>query len=279
MTTLTHFNPDAFNRNSKYVLYLKLAGSSEDDGLIILLVRGRREGATLMVTAGVHGDEFEGVRAIIETYQALDPDEMTGNLIAVPVANSPAFWSGTRLSPVDGLNLARAFPGDADGTYTQALAYALGHSVIRRADFLLDLHSAGVKLLMPTMVGYDATDSRSRAAALAFGAEVMWGHPKIALGRTISFAKDCGIPWLYTEARGAGRIDADDLRIFRTGVENVLRHLAILPGEPEAGEIRLHLCGDGDTDRIDHSKPAWVSDSEGEAARRSYFWCGTRPHS
>jgi len=116
------------------------------------------------------------------------------------------------------------------GSPTQVLAFHLGHSIIARADFYLDLHSAGVKLLMPSMVGYDATDPRSREAAVIFGAPVVWGHPAIPPGRTISFAASRGIPWLYTEARGAGRIDAEDLAMFKRGVLNLLRYLHMLPG-------------------------------------------------
>jgi hypothetical protein len=105
-----------------------------------------------------------------------------------------------------------------------------------------------VELLMPTMVGYDASDDRSRAAAAVFGASVLWGHPELAPGRTISFAKQRDIPWLYTEARGAGRIHPDDLRMFFGGVQNLLRHLHILPGEPTPAKTEMHLFGSGDID-------------------------------
>jgi predicted deacylase len=188
------------------------------------------------------------VRTILETYESLDTENMRGDFLAVPVANPPAFWNGTRLSPLDEGNLARAFPGSLDGSPTSAIAYILGNSIIKHADFFLDLHSAGARLLMPTMVGYDAADARSRAAAFAFGANVIWGHPEVAPGRTISFARQYGIPWLYTEARGAGRIHPKDLEMFMNGVQNLMRHLQILPGEPAPANIELHLFGSGDID-------------------------------
>jgi len=135
-----------------------------------------------------------------------------------------------------------------DGGPTSAIAYVLANSIIRHADFFLDLHSAGARLLMPTMVGYDAADARSHAAAAVFGAAVIWGHPEVAPGRTISFAKQNGIPWLYTEARGAGRIHPDDLLMFITGVQNLMRHLHVLPGDPTPANIKMHLMGSGDID-------------------------------
>lgn len=127
-------------------------------------------------------------------------------------------------------------------------AFHLGESVIKYADFFLDLHSAGVKLVMPSMVGYDVRDESSRAAAMAFGAPVIWGHPSVQPGRTISVAAARGIPWLYTEARGAGRISPDDLYMFKRGVRNLLLHLGIMDGKIDAGAPQYRLYGDGDTD-------------------------------
>ena len=101
---------------------------------------------------------------------------------------------------------------------------------------------------MPTMVGYDANDPRARAAAMIFGTPVLWAHSYIPPGRTISFARDHNIPWLYTEARGAGRIDPDDLRLFKQGIRNLLQHLSILPGLPSQQKIEIHLDGDGNID-------------------------------
>lgn len=237
-----------FARGKKYTLDLEFTSGGHRILIPVLLLRGTREGKVLVVTAGVHGDEYEGVRAILDVVPRLDPAEMAGDLVAVPVANPPAFWSGTRTSPLDGGNLARSFPGGLDSSPTCTIAYYLARSVIACADLFLDLHSGGVKLLMPTMVGYDATDTRSRDAARAFGAKVLWGHPTVPPGRTVSFARERGIPWVYTEARGAGRVHPEDLRVFTEGIFNMLRHLEILPGLPAAEPVECHLYGDGNTD-------------------------------
>jgi uncharacterized protein len=232
----------------KHSLLLDLGPSASGVELSVLLARGAKEGKTLVVTAGVHGDEFEGVRAILEIWAELDPLKMSGDLLAVPVANPLAFWKGTRTTPSDEGNLARAFPGVEHGSATEVIAFHLANSIISHGDFYLDLHSAGVKLLMPSMVGYDASDPRSHEAALAFGASVIWGHPRISPGRTISFAAQRGIPWLYTEAAGAGRIDTADLAMFKRGIRNLSHHLKIEPGAIETQEPSHSLYGDGDVD-------------------------------
>jgi uncharacterized protein len=242
------FDPNRFAKGRKHALELDLEPAASGVRLPVLLVRGNVPGKTLVATAGIHGDEYEGVRAIFDVYAALDPAEMSGDFLAVPIANPPAFWAGTRTSPLDGENLARIFPGSQEAGPSAAIAYALAQSILSRADLFLDLHSAGVKLLMPAMVGYDALDDRSRAAALAFGAPTLWAHSQVPPGRTVSFARAHGIPWLYTEARGAGRIHPDDLRMFTQGIENLLHHLAILPGNSRKRPVEIHLSGDGDID-------------------------------
>jgi len=244
----SEFSPSHCASGQKHSLKLELGAHVTGVELPVLLARGANEGRTLVVTAGVHGDEFEGVRALLDIWADIDPETMSGTLLAVPVANPPAFWKGTRNSPLDEGNLARAFPGREHGSATQAIAFHIGHSIIAHADFYLDLHSAGMKLLMPTMAGYDANDPCSREAALAFGAPVIWGHPKLSPGRTISFAASRGIPWLYTEARGAGRIDRGDLNVFKRGTINLLRHLQILPGAVNKIPPLHSLYGDGDVD-------------------------------
>lgn len=246
--TITDFNLQDFDRGQKYSFDLDLTGDAKGLSLPALLVRGRQEGKTLVVTAGVHGDEHEGVQTVLEIYASLEAEETKGDFLAVPVANPPAFWNGTRSSPLDGKNLARVFPGKLDEGPSAATAHGLAHAVIACADFYIDLHSSGVKLLMPTMVGYDAHNPRSREAAFAFGAPVMWGHPSIEPGRTISFAQERGIPWLYTEARGGGRVHPEDLRVYTQGLRNLMQHLEMLPGNPIPLAPEHHLYGDGNTD-------------------------------
>ena len=102
------FHPDNFERGARYTLELELGPPARNISLPVLLVRGSRPGKRLVVTAAVHGDEYEGVRAIYDVVRGLDPAVMSGDFLSVPVANPPAFWNGTRSSPLDDGNLARA---------------------------------------------------------------------------------------------------------------------------------------------------------------------------
>jgi len=221
---------------------------SGEISLPLLRAKGALPGPALAVTAGVHGDEFEGVRALFDFFNSLDTSALRGSVIAVPVANPPAHRACRRTSPVDGVNLARVFPGRDDGTVSEQIAAVLTREVIGKADFYLDLHSGGVRYAMPSMAGYAAFDPRGRAAAEAFGAPVIWGHPAIEPGRTISIALELGIPFLYCEAWGSGRIAPADLLMMRRGITNLLRHLGMLPGMPDIPAPPRVLSGAGNTD-------------------------------
>jgi predicted deacylase len=219
--------------------------------LPVLSMRSPVAGPVLVVTAGVHGDEYEGVRAIYEVFAEIAPDELRcGGLVAVPVLNPPAHRACARLSPVDGCNMARVFPGKPDGSLSERIAWRFANEILLpHASFYLDLHSGGVRYGMPSMVGYYEKDPRGEQAAAIFGAPVTWGHPLIEPGRTISSALAADIPFLYTEAWGAGRIAGEDLAMMKRGIHNLLLHLGVLDGaKPERRESTRRLFGIGNTD-------------------------------
>ncbi len=248
------FDPRDLAAGSKRQFFLELgieAGGSKI-GFPVLVVNGLTSGKTLVAFAGVHGDEFEGIQAVHETFDMLNPAEMSGRFIVVPIAHLAAYQSSHRLSPIDGLNLARTFPGKRDGTPTERIAHYLAEKIIVHADFFIDLHSGGTAYLLPTMIGYDATENEtgriSREAANYLGMPVMWGHKELAPGRSLGEAARRNIPWLYTESAGGCRVLADALAQYKIALENLLRFLKIIPGTLYNTAPEVHLLGDGDLD-------------------------------
>ena len=156
----------------------------------------------MVVFAGVHGDEYEGVEAVHRIGGQANPSAIRGTLLMVPVCNVAAYAAATRNSPLDGLNLARVFPGSQTGTLTQQIAHWLTVKLISAAGFLIDLHSAGIVGDIPTLAGYINSDDDVGRRSLG-AARVLWVHPPP--GRTLSAALELGEPCLYTEAAGAGR--------------------------------------------------------------------------
>src|SRR5207247_8158160 len=141
------------------------------------LCRGAALEPRALITAGVHGDEYEGPDAVAALAGTLAPERMAGSVCAVPIANPMAFAAAQRLSPADGLNLARCFPGRAAGSATQRLAHWLFDQFASRATHLIDLHSGGVEYRFLPVAGFygpAAAGSRSFDAARMFGLDHLW---------------------------------------------------------------------------------------------------------
>lgn len=217
-------------------------------------VVGSRHGPVLGLLAGVHGDEPEGVLAIRMLLATLDESALAGTVNAVPIASPAAFGADTRLSPDDGKNLARVFPGSPGGSSSERIARLLTDEVIAKADLLIDLHSAGRDYEMPFFVGFSSTPSglreRAARAAWAMGAPRTWEHSSVGPGRSISAAADLGVPSIYVEVTGGGTIRGRELQAVVTGIRRVMGTLGMLPSPSDLFEPPrdVFVGDDGDTD-------------------------------
>jgi len=117
-------------------------------GLPIVSIRNGG-GPVILLTAGVHGDEYEGQAALATLTRELAPEAIRGQVILLPMTNAPAARAGLRTSPVDGGNLNRLFPGNPRGTPSEMIAHYLETVLIPRADVMVDLHSGGSSLWYP----------------------------------------------------------------------------------------------------------------------------------
>jgi len=234
-----------------------------DGGLLAfhaVVVRGAVPGATCLVTGGVHGDEYEGPIAIQDLYASLDPATLAGTFVGVPIINGPAFTAGMREGGWDHQNLARIFPGSPTGTLSERIAHALTEYLVTQADFYLDMHAAGTLYATKRFSGYqlcdNATNAVQRAAAIAFGLDLVWGTTALP-GRSMSSARDKAVPAIYVEMQGEGRARPEDLALARDGIQNVMRYLDMLPGEyPRNAEIAFDQSGeDAGHLQIDHLSP------------------------
>lgn len=205
--------------------------------LPLLVIAGDRPGPVFVAAAGVHGDEYEGPRALWEIYDSLPPSSLSGVLVGLPICNPWAFAAGSRTTPpqLDGVNLARTFPGDPAGSPTQRLAAALLSFVMRlRPSLFLDLHSGGVRYRFLPAVAYRqglGDTARARAAARAFGLVNLCrarDHP----GTFNTETARRGITTLGNEMTGAGGCLDEDVEADYQGVLNLLRWLGMLRDRP-----------------------------------------------
>ncbi|CAN5803263.1 hypothetical protein BH20VER1_BH20VER1_28940 [soil metagenome] len=92
----------------------------------VVSITGAAPGPVLFVGSGVHGGEYPPIEAVIRLSRAIDPAELSGTVILMPVLNLPAFWSRSMfVCPVDGVNPNRVFPGDVNGSYSEQMTHAL----------------------------------------------------------------------------------------------------------------------------------------------------------
>jgi len=225
----------------------------EDLGVTMLELTGPRPGPRVAILGGVHGDETQGVRSVLAVRGAVQAIQ-AGSLVLVPVAHEAAVRVGTRVSPLDGENLARDFPGDAHGGPTLRLAALLSDLVLDRADVVIDLHSSGIHYAMPLLIGVcdDGSPGSRDALGLAHVARlpVTWRHPgPPPPGRSGSAAHARGSPFVYLESSEATDWSLD----YRDAVLRMLEWTGVLaPGTARssvAGQ-RRRLVGPGDLDAV-----------------------------
>ncbi|KPI05846.1 Succinylglutamate desuccinylase/aspartoacylase [Actinobacteria bacterium OK074] len=206
----------------------------------LTLVAGARPGPRVVITAGVHGGEFTGIDAAARLAAALEPESVCGQVVVCPVANPPAVYRGRLgVSPLDGVNINRVFPGDGDGTPTERLAAWLFTHLLDGADAYLDLHSGGIDETLTDFVGLRLTGDLA-VDTTAAGIAVSLGIPDLVLGLSAeggnshAAAARCGIPSVLVESGQLGSRDADAARRLVEGLRGALRSLGVLPADASA---------------------------------------------
>lgn len=191
-------------------------------------------GPTALLFGGNHGDEYEGPVALTNLVRALDPAQLRGRVIVMPMLNRPAVEAGTRLSPVDGKNMNRAFPGRPDDSITGMIAHYVSSVLFPLADLVVDIHSGGRSAhFLPSVNMHRVPDDdqmhRMIAAAMAWGAPYVFIYRDVGgVGLLPGEAERLGKVTLGTEMGSASQFGSEIVTITERGVWNVLRHAGIL---------------------------------------------------
>lgn len=211
------------------------------------LAVGSEEGPVLYVQAAVHGDEVNNVEALRQVLSNLDPQRMSGVLIAIPVVNGPAFLARRRHNPIDREDMNRVWPGQKQGSTSSQMAYNLYQQAIRHAQYVIDLHTASSNYLLHVV--YGAGDDASRKLAEVFGLELLLEEEvdqklKEARfqGKLRNVLNARGIPAITPELGGTNCIEPANVALGIRGVTNVMKHLGMLTGEivpPEHPQITV----------------------------------------
>jgi uncharacterized protein len=198
------------------------------------LINGSADGPTLVVTGGVHAAEYASIAAALDLGRSLEPGNLCGRVIVVPVLNMPAFTARSiYICPLDDKNLNRVFPGDAHGTASQQIADWVFRNVISQANYYVDLHGGDlVEALVPFTIffrsGNERVDQISLEMAKIFGIHYLVCSE--TPGSTFCAASRAGIPSILAESGGQGIWTPEDVARHTDGFHRLMRHLSMIPG-------------------------------------------------
>jgi hypothetical protein len=201
--------------------------------------RGTADGPHLCIIAGIHGCEYSSIKGAVEVMRGLDATRLRGSVTAVPIVNVESYRNRTPfVSPSDGKNLNRCFPGDPGGTYSDQLAHHVFTELISPADALIDLHGGDLVEALEPFTLYDGSpvEDTARSMAIAFGLPYVVrtereGAP--IAGTTSAAAADVGAAGITAEVGGCGLLEADAVAAHVHGCMNVMRSLGMLEGAVE----------------------------------------------
>jgi predicted deacylase len=206
-----------------------------------------KPGPHLLISAGVHGDEFEPMLAANELARQIGPLLFAGKLTIVPIVNTSAYELGARCG-ADGLDLARVCPGNETGSITQKLAAQIS-ILIMDADYYIDLHTGGNLFEILPLAGYMLHSNpvvlqQQQEMARAFNLPVVWGTESSPNGRTLSVARDLSIPSIYVEYGGGGTLKLPIVKTYVEGCMNVLKWLNMIASGETPQQVKQYWVED-----------------------------------
>ena len=228
--------------------YLEVpAGVDAATSIPVVVVNGVKPGKTLALVSGAHGTEYVSIIAIEKLIAQIDPAQLTGTVILVPLVNIASFEQKVpHVNPVDNKSMNRFYPGKADGTQTERASFLITKQIVERCDYLIDYHGGDLdESLRPYAywgpTGHAEQDRISKEMVLAFGLDhiIIWSERPTDPNATRyldNTATVRGKPSIVVEAGHAGTVETDDVNLLVNGTLSTMRALKMIPGEPHVIE-------------------------------------------
>ncbi|MGH1470669.1 MAG: succinylglutamate desuccinylase/aspartoacylase family protein [Cellvibrionaceae bacterium] len=199
--------------------------SSLNTPVPVLVAHGENPGKVLCMTAAVHGDELNGIEIVRRVLHDIDPSELTGTIIGMPIVNLDGFRRSSRYMS-DRRDLNRYFPGNPRGSYASRVAYSLFHDVILHCDYLIDVHTGSFKRTNVPQIRGDLKNDSILEFTRHFGGLGVLSHPG-GPGTLRRSAADFGIPAITIETGGPLILENDAVQDGVKGVKNALHNLGM----------------------------------------------------
>lgn len=185
----------------------------------VLVVNGAKTGPVLCLTAAIHGDELNGIEIVRRILHGIDPKELSGTVIGVPIVNLQGFQRTSRYL-TDRRDLNRFFPGNPQGSSASRIAHSFFNKIISRCDLLIDLHTGSSHRTNLPQIRADLHYPEVAAFAQAFGISVIL-HSEGSAGMLRHAAVETGIPAVTLEA-------GKSLTLQEPAVEHGVKSIKIL---------------------------------------------------
>lgn len=191
------------------------------------VVRGKKDGPVLFVSAAIHGDEINGTEIIKRLLTSKSLSRLKGTLIAVPIVNVFGFNTKTRYLP-DRRDLNRSFPGAKNGSLTAQLAYIFMKEIVSKSTHGIDLHTGAIHRYNLPQIRACLSDPETKRLANAFNVPVIM-NSELRDGSLREAAREHNIPILLYEAGEALRFNESVIKTGLKGVISVMREIDMLP--------------------------------------------------
>jgi len=217
------------------------AGRDAAASIPVAVIRGAKPGPVLALVSGSHGTEYASIITLEKLIQTLDPAQISGTVVILPLVNIPSFEQKVpHVNPVDGKSMNRFYPGNPQGSQTERVSWEITKQVVERCDYLIDYHGGDLdENLRPYAYwpksGDAQHDSATRDMVLCFGLDhiIVWtDRPKDpnASRYLDNTANTRGTPAIAVEAGYSGTVKPEDVQLLVNGTLSVMRFLKMLPG-------------------------------------------------
>lgn len=192
----------------------------------VLVANGAKHGPVLCLTAALHGDELNGIEIVRRVLYNIDPQQLTGAVIGVPIVNLQGFHRSSRYL-TDRRDLNRYFPGNPTGSSAGRIAYSFFNDVISHCDALVDLHTGSFHRTNLPQLRADLNSPGALLLAQGFGATVIL-HSEGSQGTLRRAAVEAGIPAVTLEAGGPMKLQESAVEHGVKGVRSLLNQMGML---------------------------------------------------
>lgn len=200
----------------------------------VIVVHGVRPGPVLCLTAGIHGDELNGVEIVRRLVHGVDPGQLSGTLIGVPIVNLFGFSRGSRYLP-DRRDLNRFFPGTRVGSIASRIAYSFFGSVVSHCEALVDFHTGSFDRSNLPQVRADLRSPQVMQFVRGFGDTPVL-HSAGSKGMLRVAATQIGIPAVTFESGAPSLLQIPEIEASVRSIQSLLYEMAMLPTATERGE-------------------------------------------